>query len=581
MSVGARKRARTATNSGSERPKKKLAKPPSAGDGDFLVPVAKTKPKASLPSAEELGKVMTQQPTADLGSRITENLEVIEKAADSSRNLKGDLVRTIRLAVRHVQAAASEVVQRVTTAHLKQENASLRSQLTVLHDKIDTLTAELNELRRKNAPNRSEPPRPSEPRKATNKEEALMERIGLIMDQKLASFRDELFPGRAVRPPLGQKASQVELPQLPEVTTPMRPPGASTSAAQEGTWATVVGRKARAKERRPVGLQPDRRQFPRLGRGKSVTRRRPAIKAAQPSVARPAEPVRAGKKKAIRLPRVPKSAAVAVTVPEGSEITYAEVMKTAKGHIHLADLGIPALRQKKAINGGLLLEVSGEDCAGKADALARKLQEAVAELGVRVARPTKQGEARVMDLDDSVTQQDVANAVAEACGCLASDVKVGDIRRRPSALGTAWVRCPLTAIRKLAAAKRLLVGWVSARVEALPARSLQCFRCLEMGHARYQCTSTKDRSALCYVCGEPGHRANQCRAQTPNCALCADLGRPADHRLGGRRCTPPKRKRRGIGASETAVTAAGSTRTDGPARSSASSHCPTAEAIDS
>ncbi|XP_072948710.1 uncharacterized protein [Epargyreus clarus] len=240
----------------------------------------------------------------------------------------------------------------------------------------------------------------------------------------------------------------------------------------------------------------------------------PGTKPAQAPAARATEPSRAGKKKAAkRLPRVPKSAAVAVTVPEGSEITYAEVMKTAKAQIQLADLGIPSLRQKKAINGGLLLEIFGEDCAGKADALARKLQETVAEMGVRVARPTKQGEAWVMDLDDSVTQQNVANAIAGACGCIASDVRVREIRRRPSALGTAWVRCSLIAIHKLAAAKRLLVGWVSARVEVLPARSLQCFRCLEMGHARQKCTSTKDRSALCYVCGEPGHKASQCGAQ--------------------------------------------------------------------
>ncbi|XP_072933739.1 uncharacterized protein [Epargyreus clarus] len=472
-SVRARKRTLTATNSGSERPKKKPVKPQE--DGDFMIPMAKTKTKAVLPSAEELGKDITQQPTGDLGSRIIENLEVIEKAASSSRNLKGDLVQTIRLAVRHVQAAATEVVQRATTAHLEQENAMLRSQLAGLHGKFDALTAELNELRRKNALNKPEPPRPSEPRRAVNREDALIEKIGHIVDLKLASFRDELFPGRAVRPPLMQKAAPVGPSHLPVATMPIRPPVVSTSAAQEGTWATVVGRKARAKERHPVHLEPDRRQFPSLGRGKNVTRRRPATGSAQAPAARATEPARAGKKKATkRLPRVPKSAAVAVTVPEGSEITYAEVMKTAKAQIQLADLGIPALRQKKAINGGLLLEVSGEDCAGKADALARKLQETVAEMGVRVARPTKQGEARVMDLDDSVTQQDVANAIAGACGCIASDVRVGEIRRRPSALGTAWVRCPLTAIYKLAAAKRLLVGWVSARVEILQGNLNHC-----------------------------------------------------------------------------------------------------------
>ncbi|XP_072948772.1 uncharacterized protein [Epargyreus clarus] len=563
-SVGARKRALPANGSDGERPKKKTIKAQTGGDDDFLAPVApaaNTRSRASLPSAEELGREISNEPTGDLGSRIIENLEVIEKVADKSRNLKGDMVRTLRLAVRHVQAAATEVVQRATTAHLERENATLRSQLAGLNGKVEALTAELDQLRRKSASNRPEPPR-AEQRRPVNGEDALMDRIGSIIDQKLASFRDELFPGRAMRSPLGQEVAPVTPARPPGAKVPMRPPVTSTSVAQAGTWATVVGRKARAKERPPppTRVGPARKQSPSRGREKSASQRRPVANAAPAPVAQAPKKSRAGRRKAVkrRLPRVPKSAAVTVTVPEGSNVTYAEVMKTAKGQIKLPDLGIVELRQKRALNGGLLLEVTGEDSAKKADALAGKLQVVVAEMGVKVARPTKQGEARVMDLDDSVTQENVADAIAVACGCVTADVKVGEIRRRPSALGTAWVRCPLTAIRKLAAAKRILVGWVSARVEILPARSLQCFRCLEMGHARHQCTSTRDRSALCYVCGEPGHRASQCEAQSPKCALCADLGRPSDHRLGSKRCKPPKKRNRGNGGDETAAKTANS-----------------------
>ncbi|XP_072938828.1 uncharacterized protein [Epargyreus clarus] len=560
-SACARKRALPTNGSEGERPKKRSVKPQAGRDDNFpvpLAPVAKTRAKASLPSAEELSRELTEQPTGDLGSHIIENLEIIEKVADKSRNLKGDMVRAIRLAVRHVQAAATEVVQRATTAHLEKENATLRSQLADLHGKMEALTAELNELRRENTTVRPELPR-VEKRRVGNGEDALMERIGSIIDKKLASFKNELFPGRAIRPPLGKKATPA---RPPAAQAPLQRPVASSPAAQAETWVTVVGRKARAKERppHPTRVEPARRQSPSCGRRKSASQRRPAVKAVPaPATQRPKKG-RAGKRKTAkqRLPRVPKSAAVTVTVPEGSNITYAEVMKTAKSQIKLEDLGIAEVRQKKALNGGLLIEIAGEDCAGKADALAGKLQAVVSDMGVKVARPSKQGEARVMDLDDSVTQEDVAGAIAMACGCIATDIKVGQIRRRPSALGTAWVRCPLTAIRKLAAAKRLLVGWVSARVEVLPARSLQCFRCLETGHARHQCTSTKDRSALCYVCGEPGHRANQCGAQAPKCALCVDLGRPADHRIGSRRCTPPKKRKRANGGDVSAATAANS-----------------------
>ncbi|XP_072948749.1 uncharacterized protein [Epargyreus clarus] len=582
-SVSARKRALPAYNSEGERPKKKTVKPQVNKDDGFLeplTPIAKTRAKASLPSAEELRREMNEQPTDDLGSRIIENLEIIEKVADKSRNIKGDMVQAIRLAVRQIQAAATEVVQRAATAHLEKENETLRSQLTSLSDKVETLTAELEEMRRRNGP--GGPQTRSQTNRAGNEEDALMHKIGSVIDRKLASFRDELFPGRAVRPLLGQKPSRAAPVPQRLATAPVGLPVASTSPERvgdsEATWSKVVGRKARAKMRRPPQMEATRRQSPSRGRGKSAPQRRPA---ALPT--KTPEPARSGKKKKAKrekLPRLPKSAAVTVTVPEGSNTTYAQVMSTAKSQINLPDLGIAGVRQKRALNGGLLLEVAGEGCTEKADALARKLQEAVAEMGAKVARPSKLGEARVMDLDDSVTQQDVASAIAVMCGCVASDIKVGEIRRRASALGTAWVRCPLTAVRKLASAKRVLVGWVSARVEVLPARQLQCFRCLETGHARHQCTSATDRSALCYACGEPNHKASQCVAPVPRCALCADLGRPADHRLGSRNCKPPKRKTRGNGGIEQAATVASSTRVNGPAHNSASSHCPPEEVMD-
>lgn len=582
MSVGARKRTLPASGSEGERPKRKAAK--SQKRNDFLVPlvpVAQTGSNVSLPSAEELSREMTEQLTGDLGSRITENLEIIEKVTDKPRNLKGDMVRAIRVAVRNIQAASNEVVQRATTAHLEQENATLRSQLANLSRRVEALTAELSQLRR-NAPNG-----PAlvavEPKRTGRCNDAFMDKIGSMIDRKLADFRDELFPGRAIRPPLGHKATSTASMPIPTTVVSVPPPVASSSGAQtsgmDATWSKVVGRKARAKARKLAQMASTRRQSPSHGRGKSASHWHPTA-----IPLRVTEPAQLEKRKTAqkkkKLPRMPKSAAVTVTVPEGSHATYAQVMTAAKSQIQLPDLGITEIRQKKALNGGLLLEVAGENCAEKADALAGKLHEVVAEMGVKVARPSKQGEARVMDLDDSVTQQEIASAIAAACGCVAGDIKVGEIRRRPSALGTAWVRCPLTAIRKLASAKRVLIGWVSARVKVLPARSLQCFRCLETGHARYQCTSATDRSTLCFVCGEPNHKANQCGALSPKCALCADFGLPANHRLGSKHCKPPKKKTRGDRGTERATTTASSTRADGLAHTSASSHCPIEEVMD-
>lgn len=56
---------------------------------------------------------------------------------------------------------------------------------------------------------------------------------------------------------------------------------------------------------------------------------------------------------------------------------------------------------------------------------------------------------------------------------------------------------------------------------------LRCYKCLERGHVRSNCTDT-DRSDVCYRCGEPGHVARLCGAQLK----CAEARLPQNHRVG-------------------------------------------------
>jgi hypothetical protein len=62
-------------------------------------------------------------------------------------------------------------------------------------------------------------------------------------------------------------------------------------------------------------------------------------------------------------------------------------MKRARRSVDLQSLGIDALRPKRAVTGGLLLEVLGQESGPKADRLAERLREALGEAGVTVARP--------------------------------------------------------------------------------------------------------------------------------------------------------------------------------------------------
>ncbi|XP_059048266.1 uncharacterized protein LOC131843609 [Achroia grisella] len=112
----------------------------------------------------------------------------------------------------------------------------------------------------------------------------------------------------------------------------------------------------------------------------------------------------------------------------------------------------------------------------------------------------------LMGLDDSVGVEEIAAAIASAGDCQVQDVKVGDVRRNPTGAGACWVRAPIRAMKAITTAAKLKVGWVVVRAELLRQRQLRCFRCLEEGHVRAQCTKAECRSGLCYRCGESGHK---------------------------------------------------------------------------
>lgn len=554
-SVGSQRRKRAlplaAPKSSSKRSKVRSVVGPNeeetaGSDGlDLTLAQLETRSMRSLPNADDLQDDMRMQPTADLGATIVERMAIVEAVANKSRNLKGSFVRDLRLAARYVKAAAVELAQRTTSSAtietLEKENVELRSKQSNLEREMTSLKRELQALRNRDsgvAAAASSIPRPAQ----GTTEPLSLSQVAKLMDEKLARFATNL-ENRALRPPLGGKPATIvpseataepraTAPEkskkgkgkgkksvpLPPVPLPAVPSGSSpspvvpTTAAAAQTWAKVAGRKA--KTGGPIKAQGSNK---------------------------PSKPP--GKLKPARLPA---SAAVTLTVPEGSDVTYAQVMSTAKARVKLADCGITEVRQKRAINGGLVLEVVGADSAAKADQLAKCMSSALSDLGVKVSRPVKMGELRVMGLDESISAEEVAVAVAAAGECSTDQVKVGKVRHSTRRLGTVWVRCPLAAVRKVVASPRLRIGeWISVRVEALSTRPLQCFRCLETGHVRGQCPNPEDRSTRCYACGEPGHNASTCTARILKCPLCSDLGRPSDHRLGGKKCDPPKKRKGG------------------------------------
>lgn len=251
----------------------------------------------------------------------------------------------------------------------------------------------------------------------------------------------------------------------------------------------------------------------------------------------------ASKKEKTRPVRLPKSAAISLTAPDG--VSYATVLSKAKQNIRLEDLGISeSLKFRRAITGAYLIEIPGAENVQKADRLQEELGKLFQDTGVKIARPIKRAEMRIRGLDDSITTVEVAQAVALMGECQIKEIKMGEIKFSPYGLGTLWLQCPLTAARKIANAGKIKIGWTSVPIELLEARPLQCYRRLEKGHVSQRCQNRVDRSGRCYRCGDTDHTAGRCTS-TPKCPLCSDLGKPADHRLGAKACYSPAPKRRG------------------------------------
>lgn len=75
----------------------------------------------------------------------------------------------------------------------------------------------------------------------------------------------------------------------------------------------------------------------------------------------------------------PKFAAVIIT-GTNSEFSYADSLKLARDKVDLTTLGIENIRVRRAINGGILIMVSGEDSTEKAKVFASKLRSVLGEI---------------------------------------------------------------------------------------------------------------------------------------------------------------------------------------------------------
>lgn len=233
--------------------------------------------------------------------------------------------------------------------------------------------------------------------------------------------------------------------------------------------------------------------------------------------------------------KVPKTAAVTITAKEG--ISYAEILRQAREKISLPTMGIDNSKIRKGINGGLIIEIPGEENNTKAANLVEKLKEILPDRDkIRISQPTTKADLKISGLDESVTKEEIADIITDLDKCNPDNIIADNIRWMANGLGTIWVRCPASTANRIAASGKIKIGWTIAKVEILPSRPLQCFKCWNYGHVRYSCTSTIDRSNHCYRCGSSTHRVKSCNATSPHCIICEEKGNKTNHRLGSASC---------------------------------------------
>ncbi|XP_075990258.1 uncharacterized protein LOC142985902 [Anticarsia gemmatalis] len=524
------------------------------------------------PSDRELEKLTA----TDIAQLMLRHMDAVRHVADRS-NLKGSFAKSIKEAEKEVRRVASELSRRTASVEnvaLKAENHRLTLRVDLLTKKVAALKEVVESL--------SASSRPTEVTSEGDFDRRFAD-FRLFLDARFGAIEARLPPEPRLRPPLAADKGMAQPKPAPQtnvawaIVSPAPAPSSAPSSTTERDGKASKGkskgkRKGKKSEGGVVptpapapgpsqpssGLPAGPPLPPPLSEGWNVVARKHSKKGAKaaapaqtPIAAVTKSPAKKQEKAAVAL-RPPSAAAIILTVSQDAVargITYAEVIARAKQNIVLADHGISGIAKIcVAATGARKMEIPGPDAERKADSLAGKLKEVLGSDAI-VSRPCKCVDIRICGLDDSVTPEEVAQAISRTGGCPVEAVKVGAVRSGPRGEGTAWAKCPIGAAKKVADAGRLLVGWVSARISVAEPRQMRCFRCLAAGHAQAVCDSECDRSDICYRCGQAGHKAGQCSA-APRCILCVQAKLPAEHRLGGRSCRAPKPKSKAGKASQ-------------------------------
>ncbi|CAH2096610.1 unnamed protein product [Euphydryas editha] len=328
--------------------------------------------------------------------------------ATRSSNLKGTFQRALKNAAASIKTVVEALRERTASEEVRRlqaENSSLRR--------------DLDDLRRQVVELRGQRSQQSAPTCLQRPEEGLVEKVsasvirsvGRMIDARFAGLEDRLLPAKTLRPPLAADRKKKER------TTQKAP---SSSA----TPAPVKKRRAHVSEEAALAVQTGDGEWTTVAKRAKKKKTAPmsyaAAAAATPASKGP-QPQSPAKKKKAKKPKLsaPRSPAVLVTLDEYAEskgVTsrHCHLLKQAADTIDLAELGIVGgLKLRRAATGARLLELPKGQTPEAAGRLAEAMQEALGSMA-KVVQPIKLAGVRISGLDDSVSCEMVAEAVAKS-----------------------------------------------------------------------------------------------------------------------------------------------------------------------
>ncbi|KAF9803753.1 hypothetical protein SFRURICE_012052, partial [Spodoptera frugiperda] len=393
------------------------------GKAKRLSVTARSKPAKEVSDADDMEG---ERGTGTLRQTVREALRQV--AGKKSQSTKAAQIKSMEA---QIMAAVFDVCKVPSAGKVHQELAEMRQELARLSASNAALETELRSTKAELAACRGSHPQPS----------AEPDMLGL-MRREMAAFqqRFNVLEGRLLRPSLAASSLATSRSYAAVAAR------SSTSSGQTGCGAQTVARPRAAPPTRtpaPPAVQAQATPAANASSGRKKRRKGAAVQQAEalatgaptPTARGPdgsewqvvGEARRVGKEARKRRKKAQRQR----RQQERKEKRAAALLlaQTAAGAVTPAEFGAPnGFAIKATATGARLLEVPGATSGPSADALAERLRACLGADEVRVSRPTKCLDLRIMGLDDSVTEHEVVAAVARTGGCPADQVKAGTIR---------------------------------------------------------------------------------------------------------------------------------------------------------